>query len=150
MRLRDLLNMFVLSAIWGASFILIQLAGDDLPAAWVAVVRLGFGSAFLWIVFRLGRYALPPRRLLVKLAVVAVFNNAIPFCFFPWGERTVPSSIAAILNATTPIWALLLGLLLGGARATRRTAAGVVLGFLGVLGVVFGHAAGTFAGTPDQ
>jgi drug/metabolite transporter (DMT)-like permease len=147
MRLRDAIEMLLLSAVWGASFILIQLAGDDLPAVWVAVGRLVFGSAFLWIVLRLGRYKLPPRSQLLALVIVAVFNNAIPFCFFPLGERTVPSSIAAILNATTPIWALLLGLVAGGARATRLTGIGVALGFLGVLGVVFGHAAGA-SGTP--
>ena len=102
MRLRDAIEMFLLSAVWGASFILIQLAGDDLPAVWVAVTRLAFGSAFLWIVLRLGRHKLPSRRQLLPLAIVAVFNNAIPFCFFPWGERTVPSSIAAILSGMFP------------------------------------------------
>jgi drug/metabolite transporter (DMT)-like permease len=143
MRLRDVLEMFVLSAVWGASFILIKLAGDDLPPVWVAVGRLAFGSAFLWIVLRLGRHKLPPFRLLPALIVVAVLNNAVPFCLFPWGERAVPSSIAAILNATTPIWALLLGLAAGVARATRLTGAGVALGFVGVLGVVYGNAGGT-------
>jgi drug/metabolite transporter (DMT)-like permease len=148
MRLRDVLEMLLLSAVWGASFILIKLAGDDLPPVWVAVGRLTFGSALLWTVLRFGRHKLPPRRRLLSLAVVAIFNNAIPFCFFAWGERTVPSSIAAILNATTPIWALLLGMATGGAKATRLTLAGVVLGFLGVLAVVYGHRAGAAAGTP--
>ena len=147
MRLRDMVEMFLLSAVWGASFILIKLAGDDLPPVWVAVGRLTFGSAFLWIALRLGGHKLPPLRLLPPLLVVAVLNNAIPFCFFPWGERTVPSSIAAILNATTPIWALLLGLVFGTARATRLTSVGVALGFLGVLGVVYGHATGIANGT---
>ncbi|MGA8673443.1 MAG: DMT family transporter [Terracidiphilus sp.] len=147
MRLRDMVEMFLLSAVWGASFILIKLAGDDLPPVWVAVGRLAFGSAFLWIALRLGRHQLPPLRLLPPLLVVAVLNNAIPFCFFPWGERTVPSSIAAILNATTPIWALLLGLVFGTARATRLTSVGVALGFIGVLGVVYGHATGIASGT---
>ena len=139
MKLRNVLEMFLLSAVWGASFILIKLAGDDLPPVWVAVGRLFFGSLLLWTVLKLGRHKLPPLRLLGPLLAVAVLNNAIPFSFFAWGERTVPSSIAAILNATTPIWALLLGLAAGNARATRLTAAGVALGFLGVLGVVFGH-----------
>ncbi len=147
MRLRDIIEMFLLSAVWGASFILIKLAGDDLPPVWVAVGRLAFGSAFLWIALALGRHKLPPLRLLPPLLVVAVLNNAIPFCLFPWGERTVPSSIAAILNATTPIWALLLGLVFGTARATRLTSIGVALGFLGVLGVVYGHASGIAPGT---
>jgi len=149
MRLRDALEMFLLSAVWGASFILIKLAGDDLPPVWVAVGRLAFGALFLWIALKIGGHKLPPLRLVPPLLVVAVLNNAIPFCLFPWGERTVPSSIAAILNATTPIWALLLGLMVGATRATRLTSVGVVLGFLGVLGVVYGHAAGATNGAPS-
>ena len=147
MKLRDMLEMFLLSAVWGASFILIKLAGDDLPPVWVALGRLTFGAMLLWTVLKIGRHKLPPLRLLAPLLVVALLNNALPFCFFAWGERTVPSSIAAILNATTPIWALLLGLATGSARATRLTAAGVVLGFLGVLAVVYGHSAGIQTGT---
>jgi drug/metabolite transporter (DMT)-like permease len=147
MRLRDALEMLLLSAVWGASFILIKLAGDDLPPVWVAVGRLAFGAAFLWIALRVGRHKLPPRRLLLPLSIVALFNNAIPFCLFPWGERTVPSSIAAILNATTPIWALLLGFVAGTARATRLSSLGVALGFLGVLGVAYGHTAAITSGS---
>lgn len=142
MRLRDALEMFLLSAVWGASFILIKLAGADLPPVWVAFGRLTFGSFFLWTVLKLGRHKLPPLKLIGALLVVGILNNALPFCFFAWGEQTVPSSIAAIINGTTPIWALLLGLTLGTAHATRLTAAGVVLGFLGVLGVVYGHTSG--------
>lgn len=150
MRLRDAIEMFLLSAVWGASFILIKIAGTDLPPAWVAVGRLIFGSAFLWIALRLGGHKLPPLRIVPALVVVAFLNNAVPFCLFPWGEQTVPSSIAAILNATTTIWALLLGLAFGGARATRLTIVGVALGFLGVLGVVYGHAAAFAPGTSSK
>ena len=145
MKLRSILEMFLLSAVWGASFILIRLSGDDLPPVWVAFGRLLFGSMLLWIVLAAGRHKMPPLRTLAPLFVVALLNNALPFCLFAWGERTVPSSIAGILNATTPIWALLIGLATGGARATRLTAAGVVLGFLGVLGVVYGHSSGIAA-----
>ncbi|MGA9668001.1 MAG: DMT family transporter [Terracidiphilus sp.] len=150
MKLRNVLEMLLLSAVWGASFILIKLAGDDLPPVWVAVGRLTFGSMLLWTVLTLGRHKMPPLRLVAPLLVVALLNNALPFCFFAWGEKTVPSSIAAILNATTPIWALLLGLATGSARATRLTAAGVVLGFLGVLGVVYGHSSAVPAGTSTK
>jgi drug/metabolite transporter (DMT)-like permease len=146
MKLRDILQMLLLSAVWGASFILIKVSGDDLPPVWVAVGRLTFGSMLLWTVLKLGRHKMPPLRLAGPLVAVALLNNALPFCFFAWGERTVPSSIAAILNATTPIWALLLGLAVGSARTTRLSAAGVVLGFLGVLVVVYGHSSGVVAG----
>lgn len=141
------MEMILLSAVWGASFILIKLAGADLPPVWVAAGRLTFGSLFLWTVLMLGGHKLPSRRLLGALVLVGILNNALPFCLFAWGEQTVPSSIAAILNATTPIWALLLGLVLGSAHATRLTSAGVVLGFLGVLGVVYGHSMDAAAGS---
>ncbi|HUD13610.1 MAG TPA: EamA family transporter [Terracidiphilus sp.] len=150
MKLRDALEMLLLSAVWGASFILIKLAGIDLPPVWVAFGRLTFGSLFLWAVLKLGHHKLPPLKLIGALVAVGVLNNALPFCFFAWGEQTVPSSIAAIINATTPIWALLFGLILGTAHATRLTAAGVALGFLGVLGVVYGHAAGVEAATSSR
>jgi len=150
MKPREVLQMSLLSAVWGASFILIKLAGDDLPPVWVAVGRLAFGSLLLWSVLWAGHHKLPPLKLFWPLLGVALLNNALPFSFFAWGERTVPSSIAAILNATTPIWALLLGLASGGARATRLTAAGVVLGFLGVLGVVYGHSSGIAAGAASK
>jgi drug/metabolite transporter (DMT)-like permease len=69
-----------------------------------------------------------------------LFNNAIPFTLFAWGERTVPSNVAAVINATTPIWTLLLTMALHRTRAALLTIGGVLLGFSGVLVVVVSHA----------
>ncbi len=136
---RDLVQMLLLSAVWGASFILIEISGRSFPPVWVALLRLSFGAAFLWTVLKLKGRSLPPRRLIVPLLLVALFNNAIPFTFFALGERTVPSSIAAVLNATTPIWALLLTMAVQSTKPNRFTIAGVLLGFSGVMIVVFSH-----------
>lgn len=95
-------------------------------------MRLAFGAAFLWLVLRLGRHRLPPRRLLGPLLLVALFNNAVPFTFFAWGEQTVPSNLAAVLNATTPIWTLLIAFGFREAALSGRAVFGVLLGFLGV------------------
>jgi drug/metabolite transporter (DMT)-like permease len=81
--------------------------------------------------------ATPPAALAVA---VALFNNAIPFTLFAWGERTVPSNIAAVINATTPIWTLLLSMAIHRTRAALLTIGGVLLGFGGVLVVVVSHA----------
>jgi drug/metabolite transporter (DMT)-like permease len=145
---RDISQLLLLSAVWGASFILIELTGRSFPPAWVAILRLSFGAMFLWSVLKLKGRSLPPRRLIVPLLLVALFNNAIPFIFFALGERTVPSSIAAVLNATTPIWALLLTLAVQSSRPNRFTIMGVLLGFSGVLVVVFshGHDSGRYSG----
>jgi drug/metabolite transporter (DMT)-like permease len=145
MKLRDTLELLLLSAIWGASFLLISLSVQSFPPPWVALIRVTFGAAFLWIVLLAKRRTLPPRRLIGWLLLVALFNNAIPFIFFAIGERTVPSSIAALLNATTPIWALLLSLSFMKQKSEGRTVPGVLLGFFGVILVVYSHAADSVA-----
>ncbi len=139
---RDVLQLFLLSAVWGASFILIAISGHSFPPAWVALLRLTFGSLFLWSVLIIRRRSLPQKKFLPALAIVSLFNNALPFTLFALGERTVPSSIAAVLNATTPIWALLLTLAVQSTRPNRFTIWGVLLGFTGVIAVVFSHGQG--------
>jgi drug/metabolite transporter (DMT)-like permease len=145
MKLRDGLQLLLLSAIWGASFLLIRIAVGSFPPAWVALLRLFFGAAFLWTVLLTMRRKLPPARLILALLLVAFFNNAVPFVLFPLGERAVPSNIAAVLNATTPIWTLLLGLGLLRKKAEGGVVPGVLLGFLGVVLVVFSHSAAAAA-----
>jgi drug/metabolite transporter (DMT)-like permease len=141
MKLRDTLELLLLSAVWGASFLFISLAVESFPPTWVALIRITFGSAFLWTVLLAKHRTLPPRRLIGWLLLVALFNNAIPFVFFALGERTVPSSIAALINATTPIWALLLSLSFMKQKSEGRTIPGVLLGFFGVILVVYSHGA---------
>ncbi len=145
MKVRDALELLLLSAIWGASFLLISIAVRSFSPTWVALIRVTFGSAFLWTVLLAKRRILPPRRLIGWLLLVALFNNAIPFVFFAIGERTVPSSIAALINATTPIWALLLSLSFMKQKSEGRTIPGVLLGFFGVILVVYSHGADAVA-----
>jgi drug/metabolite transporter (DMT)-like permease len=139
MKTSHLLQLLLLSAVWGMSFLLISIAGTTFPPLWVALLRSSSGAVLLWTVLGAGKHSLPPRRLFLWLFLVALFNNAIPFTFFAWGEQTVPSSTAAILNATTPIWTMLLSLAVTSGRASRTMVLGVLLGFSGVLLVVYGH-----------
>ena len=142
MKTSHLLQLLLLSAVWGVSFLLIRIAGDSFPPLWVALLRCSSGAMLLWGVMAVGRRSLPPRPLLPWLLLVALFNNAIPFTFFAWGERTIPSSTAAVVNATTPIWTLLISLAVQRGHVTARMIAGVVLSFAGVVLVVYGHAEG--------
>src|SRR5580698_2799172 len=140
MKTKFVLQILLLSALWGVSFLMIRIAGDSFPPLWVALLRSTLGAVLLWTVLRLGGKQLPPRRLLPWLLTVALFNNALPFALFAWGERTVPSNIAAVINATTPIWTLLLSMAVHRTRAALLTIGGVLLGFGGVLVVVVSHA----------
>jgi drug/metabolite transporter (DMT)-like permease len=140
MNTRSNLQILLLSAVWGISFLLIRVAGTAFPPLWVALLRSTLGAALLWTVLRLGGHKLPPRRLLPWLLAVALFNNAIPFTFFAWGERTVPSNLAAVINATTPVWTLILSMALHRTRAALFTIGGVLIAFGGVVLVVVSHA----------
>jgi drug/metabolite transporter (DMT)-like permease len=140
MKTKSILQILLLSAVWGVSFLMIRIAGTAFPPLWVALLRCTLGAALLWTVLRLGGNHLPPRRLLPWLIAVALFNNAIPFTLFAWGERTVPSNIAAVLNATTPIWTLVLSMAVHRTRVALLTIGGVFLAFGGVLVVVVSHA----------
>ncbi len=133
---RDSLELLVLSAIWGASFILIKLAGEAFPPSWVALLRLIAGAIVLWIALLAMKRPLPPRRILPSLALIAFLNNAIPFTLIAWGEQTIPSNLASVLNATTTLWGMLFAFLLGHDRLSPRMSAGVFLGFAGVALVV--------------
>ena len=121
---------------------MIRIAVVAFPPAWVGLLRCALGAGLLWFVLLLGRRRLPPRHLLPWLVVIAFLNNAVPFTFFAWGERTVPSNIAAVLNATTPIWTLLLSAAAYRLRTSKLGVVGVLLSFAGVLIVVVEHSGG--------
>ena len=145
MKARDMAQLLLLSAVWGASFLMIRIADLAFPPVWVGLLRSAMGALLLWVALIIGGRKLPPRRLIFWLLVVALTNNAIPFTLFAWGERVVPSSTAAVLNATTPIWTLLLTLAVTRGRAPLTTIAGVILGFAGVALVVNLHSPGEAA-----
>ncbi|MFC5662349.1 DMT family transporter [Kitasatospora misakiensis] len=142
-----------LSAIWGASFALIKVAVDaGVPPVWVAAWRCLLGAAALWTILAVRREA-APRDLATwgHSAVVAVLLNAVPFVLFSYGETRVSSVLAGVMNATTPLFALLFALAAvpGEPRPGPRRLAGLVLGFAGVLtvlGVWHGFGAGAPAG----
>ncbi len=141
MKTSHLLQMLLLSAIWGVSFLLIRISGDSLPPLWVALLRCSTGAFLLWVVLLVSRRSLPPIRFLPWMILVALFNNAIPFTFFAWGERTIPSSSAAVVNATTPILTLMLTLAVHRSQVHLRLILGVLMSFAGVILVVSGRAA---------
>jgi drug/metabolite transporter (DMT)-like permease len=101
---KHLAELMLLSAVWGVSFLMMRVAVVTFPPVWIALLRCALGASLLWTVLLIGGYSLPPRRLAPWMLFLALLNNAVPFTFFAWGERTVPSNMAAVLNATVPIW----------------------------------------------
>ncbi len=146
MNTRGVLQILGLSAIWGVSFLLIRIAGESFPPLWIAVMRSGLGALLLWSVLLLQGKRPATRQHLPWLLLVGLFNNAIPFTCFAWGEQVVPSNIAGVLNATTPIWTLLIAAGVARAWPAANVLMGVALGFGGVVLVVLRQGAGAAAG----
>ncbi|MBC9718828.1 DMT family transporter [Streptomyces sp. TRM66268-LWL] len=127
-----------LSLIWGFSFLLIKVGTQGYAPFQVTFGRLLFGTLVLAAAMLVRRQGLPRGwRTWGHLAVAAFFLNALPFSLFAYSELTIPSTLAGICNATSPLWGMALSMVaLSEDRPTRRRVAGLGLGFIGVLTVL--------------
>ncbi|WP_442816117.1 DMT family transporter [Streptomyces sp. NBC_01233] len=136
----------ILSVVWGFSFLLIKVGTEAYAPFQVALGRVLFGALTLLVVLLVRREKLPRGlRTWGRLSVAALLLNTVPFSLFAYAELTIPSALAGICNATSPLWGMALSVVaLSEDRPTRRRFAGLGLGFLGVL-IVLGAWQG-FAG----
>ncbi|MER7923736.1 MULTISPECIES: DMT family transporter [unclassified Streptomyces] len=132
------LRFGALSLIWGFSFLLIKVGTDGYAPFHVTFGRLLFGTVVLAAAMAVKRERLPRGgRTWAHLTVAAFLLNALPFSLFAYSELTIPSTLAGICNATSPLWGMALSLVaLSEDRPTRVRVAGLGLGFLGVLTVL--------------
>jgi drug/metabolite transporter (DMT)-like permease len=132
------LRFGALSLIWGFSFLLIKVGTHGYAPFQVTFGRLLFGTAVLAAAMAVKRERLPRgARTWAHLTVAAFLLNALPFSLFAYAELTIPSTLAGICNATSPLWGMALSLVaLSEDRPTRVRVAGLGLGFLGVLTVL--------------
>lgn len=124
-----------LSVLWGGSFFLVEVALTGLPPFCVVLARVGLGALALWAVL-LARGIAPPRdaALWGAFLVMGLLNNAVPFSLIVWGQTEIASGLAAIINATAPLFTVLLAhRLTRDERLTPARLAGVALGFAGVV-----------------
>ncbi|MFE0602661.1 DMT family transporter [Streptomyces sp. NPDC058892] len=128
----------LLSVVWGFSFLLIKVGTEAYAPFQVALGRVLFGAVALLAVLLVRREPLPRGlRTWGHLTVAALLLNTAPFSLFAYAELSIPSSLAGICNATSPLWGMALSLVaLSEDRPTRRRFAGLGLGFLGVLTVL--------------
>lgn len=129
------LLFLALGFMWGSSYLFIKLAVDDFGTFTLVAIRLAIGAAFLWIVIRAAGQELPrERRIYGHLVVMAIVNIVIPFGLITWAEQSVDSSIAAILTAAVPLWAIVIApLFLHDEPIRINGAIGLAVGFVGVV-----------------
>src|SRR5579872_1223975 len=130
----DWLRLGGLALLWGGSFLFYRVLALQLPPLSIACGRTAIGGAVLIAALRLRGVAIAvPRDQWRGFLVLGLLNNAIPFTLFAWGETRVLSGTAAILNATTPLFTVLVaGLVWRSEKLTALRLLGVTGGIAGV------------------
>jgi drug/metabolite transporter (DMT)-like permease len=129
--------LILLSVLWGGSFLFVGLAVREWPPLSIALSRVALAALALWLFIAWQRET--PRLdgpALRAHAGMGLLNNAIPFALIIWAQGTLPAGVAAIFNATTPLFAVLVAHAAATERATPLRIAGVGLGMLGVAAMV--------------
>jgi drug/metabolite transporter (DMT)-like permease len=126
--------LIVLALIWGGAFFLIGVAVRHVTPLTYVWLRLTIAAAVMWAFLRFKGHSLGlPREVWKSILLLALLNNALPFTLFGWGQTHIASGLASILNATTPIWGVVVAHFLTlDERMNPRKIAGVLLGFGGV------------------
>lgn len=126
--------LLALAVIWGGAFFLISIAVKSVPPVTYVLLRLTIAAAGMWaFLWWKGESLQLPRNAWASILLLAFLNNALPFVLIGWGEVRIASGLAAILNATTPIWGVLVAHgFTHDERMSPRKLAGVLLGVAGV------------------
>ena len=142
---RHLLMLAALAAIWGSSFMFITIALRDLAPSTLILLRMGSGAIALAIYVKLAGHSYSHLRPYAwPLALLGLINTAVPFFLIAWGQQYIDSGLAAIFNASAPLFTALFALPLDRTqRVTGFRLAGVVLGFAGVVLLVGFELSGT-------
>ncbi len=125
----------VLGLFWGSSYLFIKIGVETLSPFTLVAARLAVGAALLAIVLTVSSQRLPrSRRTYGHLAVMAVLNIVIPFSLITWGEQSIDSALASILNASVPLFTIVLAaLFLTDEPITLNRILGLAVGFGGVI-----------------
>jgi drug/metabolite transporter (DMT)-like permease len=129
--------LFLLGAIWGASFMFIKVAGRELDPFTLILGRIGFGALTLAIAVPLMRRGLPTWSVVARrwraFLLLGLLNTALPFWLLAWGETRIDSTLGGIINAAVPIFIALLAIpFVPLERVTGLRLVGLSVGFGGV------------------
>ena len=135
MKLKHWLVFLLLGAIWSSSFMWIKLAIQEIGPITLVAWRVLFGLLFGIVVISIQRIVWPrTRQEWIPLLVLGITNIAIPFFLISWGEQSIDSAVASILNATVPLFTILIAhYLLHDDKMTVPKVLGLLIGFAGVV-----------------
>ncbi len=127
-------ELILLSLIWGASFLSIRIALDELPPLTTVAHRVGWAMLILWAYVLIRRLPVPKdSKVWFGFLGMGVLNNVIPFSLMAWGQLHIETGLTSILNASTAVFGVLVvAVFFEDERLTARRLIGVIIGFLGV------------------
>lgn len=133
MRLTDLLELLLLAALWGASFLFMRMGAAEFGPVALALLRVS-GAALCLLPLLAWQQQLGDLRTHWRgIALVGVVNSALPFMLYGVAALAIDSGLSSVLNATTPLWGALIAALWLGERLGASRAAGLAVGFAGVV-----------------
>ncbi|EDX85884.1 Integral membrane protein DUF6 [Synechococcus sp. PCC 7335] len=133
MRISDVLELLLLSALWGGSFLFMRIAAPVLGPVWLIECRvLLAGLALLPLLLRSPAWSVI-RPSLVPLFIVGSINSALPFLFLAFASLSLPAGYTSIVNATTPLFGTLIAATWFQEKLTIARTIGLLLGFAGVV-----------------
>ena len=135
MNRREWAMLVTLSVLWGGSFFFAEIALESLPPLTIVTLRVGLAAITLWLVVLALKLPIPNSPpIWIAFFTMGLLNNVLPFSLIVWGQSQISSGLAAILNATAPLFGVIVaGILLRDESATPLKITGVVVGFAGVI-----------------
>jgi len=132
---KNFLLIIALGFCWGPAFMFMMIGLESFPPITIATLRVSIGALLVYTTMRLcGNRLRPHLKHWKHFAVMGFFASALPFCLFPYAEQLIPSSLAGIINGTTPIFtAILAHYTLQDDRFTLRKGLGIAAGVTGLL-----------------
>ena len=145
---RWLVDLVLLGALWGASFLFMRIGAAEFGALPTAAVRVGIAMLFLFpLLFVRGQWSSFKQHWKPALGI-GVLNSGLPFAFFAFALLTINSGLAAVINATVPMFGALVAWAWFGDRPDRSRILGLVIGFAGVA-MLAGRSAGFHSGADE-
>lgn len=129
---RDLLDLTLLAALWGGSFLFMRYAVPDFGVVPLIWLRVALASVCLLPLLLLKRQFGALRQQAGALTVMGLFNSGLPFLLIAWATLSITAGLASIMNAMTPVFTALIGALWLGDRLDGRRSLGLLLGLAGV------------------
>jgi drug/metabolite transporter (DMT)-like permease len=140
MKARDVGELLLLAALWGASFLFMRLGAIEFGPVALSALRVAAATLFLLPLLAARKQIGALRAHWKPIAVVGVMNSALPFALFALAALAINAGLSSILNATAPLWGAIVAWLWLGERPTRDRLLGLAIGFAGVAGLAWDKA----------